>query len=132
MMLGYMSWVGADLTITSTAGSLAHHVRGGHNMDDLINQIAEKTGVTVQQAKDGVAISAAWIKEKLPSDVADQIGGLLDGAGNLASGAAGKAKDAGASVTSTAGNVAESGAGTAASVWEKTRGSVSDLMPGDE
>jgi hypothetical protein len=44
----------------------------------------------------------------------------------------GMARDAGASVTSTAGSVAESGADTAASVWERTKGSVSDLMPGNE
>jgi hypothetical protein len=85
-------------------------------MDDLISQIAEKTGVTVQQAKEGVAMSFARVREILPSDVAEQIGGLLDGAGDLASGAVGKAKDAGASVTSTAGSVAESGTDTAASV----------------
>jgi hypothetical protein len=101
-------------------------------MDDLLAQITEKTGVTVQQAKEGAAISVAWVREKLPSDVAEQFGGLLDGAGDLATGAVGMARDAGASVTSTAGSVAESGADTAASVWERTKGSVSDLMPGNE
>jgi hypothetical protein len=132
MMLDYMSWAGADLIITSVAGNLAPHVQGGHGMDDLIAQISEKTGVTFQQAKEGVAISAAWVREKLPSDVAEQLGGLLDGAGDLAAGAVGKAKDAGASVTSTAGSVAESGADTASSAWEKTKDSVSDFMPGNE
>ena len=101
-------------------------------MDELIAQISEKTGVTVQQAKDGVAISAAWVREKLPSDVAEQLGGLLDGASNLAAGAVGKAREAGASVTSTAGSVAESSADTASNAWEKPKGSVSDLMPDSE
>lgn len=101
-------------------------------MDDLFNQIAEKTGVTVQQAKEGFTMSVAWVREKLPADVAEQFGGLLDGAGDLATGAMGKAKDAGASATSKAGSVAGSGADSAASVWVKTKDSVSDLMPRGE
>lgn len=101
-------------------------------MDDLINQIVEKTGVTAQQAKDGVGIAVEWVKEKLPSDVVDQFGGLLDGAGNMASGAVDKAKDAGSSVSSAAGSAASSGAGAAGGAWDKAKGAVSDLMPGDE
>jgi hypothetical protein len=101
-------------------------------MDDLFNQIAEKTGVTVQQAKEGFTMSFAWVREKLPADVAEQFGGLLDGPGDLATGARGKAKDAGASATSKAGSVAGSGADSAASVWVKTKDSVSDLMPRGE
>jgi len=124
-MLDYMSWAGVDLTVASVAGTLTCHAPGGHSTDELIAQISEKTGVTVQQAKDGVAISAAWVREKLPSDVAEQLGGLLDGA-------VGKARDTGASVTSTAGSVAESGADTASNVWEKTKASVSDLIPDSE
>ena len=101
-------------------------------MEDLINQIVERTGVTAQQARESVSISAAWIRERLPSDVVEQFGGFLDGAGNMATGAIDKAKDAGSSVTSAAGGVAASGAEAAGSAWEKTKDSVSDLMPGDE
>ncbi len=61
-----------------------------------------------------------------------QLGELLAGADDLAAGAVGRTKEAGASVTSTAGSVAESGADTASSVSEKTKNSVSDLMPGNE
>lgn len=101
-------------------------------MDDLINQIVEKTGVTAQQAKDGVGIAVDWVKEKLPNDVVEQFGGLLDGAGDMAAGAVSKAKDAGSSVTSAAESAASSGAGAAESAWDKTKSAVSDLMPGDE
>ena len=101
-------------------------------MDDLINQIVEKTGVTAQQAKDGVGLAVEWVKEKLPSDVVDQFGGLLDGAGSMASGAVDKAKDASGSVSSAAGAAASSGAGAAGTAWDKAKGAVSDLMPGDE
>jgi hypothetical protein len=97
-------------------------------MDDLINQIVEKTGVTAQQAQDGVGLAVEWVKERLPSDVVDQFGGVLDGAGNMASGAVDKAKDAGGSVSS----LASSGAGASGSAWDKAKGAVSDLMPGDE
>jgi hypothetical protein len=68
------------------------------------------------------------VKERLPSDVVDQFGGVLDGAGNMASGAVDKAKDAGGSVSS----LASSGAGASGSAWDKAKGAVSDLMPGDE
>lgn len=101
-------------------------------MDDLIAQISEKMGVTFQHTKESAVISAALVREKLPSDVAEQLGGLFDGAGDLAAGAVGKAKDGGASVTSTAGSVAESGADTASNAWEKAKDSASDLMPGNE
>jgi uncharacterized protein YjbJ (UPF0337 family) len=101
-------------------------------MDDLINQIVEKTGVTAQQAKDGVGMAVEWVKDKLPSDVVDQLGGLLDGAGGMAAGAVDKAKDAGGSVTSAAGSAASSGADAAEGMWDKAKGAVSDLMPGDE
>lgn len=101
-------------------------------MDDLINQIVEKTGVTAQQAKEGVGIAVEWVKEKLPDEVVDQFGGVLDGAANLTSGAVEKAKDAGGSVSSAAGAAASSGAGAAGSAWDKAKGAVSDLMPDDE
>ncbi len=101
-------------------------------MDDLINQIMEKTGVTAQQAKDGVGMAVEWVEDKLPSEVVEQFGGLLDGAGNMAAGAVEKAKGAGSSVASSAESAASSGADAAGSVWDKAKGTVSDLMPGDE
>lgn len=101
-------------------------------MDDLIKQIVEKTGVTAQQAKDGVTIAVDWVKEKLPDDMVEQVGGLLDGAGDMASGAVEKAKDAGGSVSSSAGTAASSGASTATSMWNKAKDMASGLLPGDD
>ncbi len=100
-------------------------------MNDLITQIVEKTGVTAQQAQESVAISVEWVTEKLPSDAVEQLEGLLGGATGMATGAIGKAKDTGSSMTSAAGSIAASGADVAGSAWENTKGSVSGLMPGD-
>jgi hypothetical protein len=101
-------------------------------MDDLINQIVEKTGVTAQQARDGVGLAIGWVKEKLPTDVVDQLGSVLDSAGGMAADAVGKAKDTGASATSAAGSTVSSAADVAGSIWDKGTGAVSELMPGDE
>ena len=101
-------------------------------MDDLISQIVQKTGITTQQAKESVTISAAWVKEGPTSDVVAQFGGLLDGAGDMAAGAVEKARGAGASVTSAAGVAASTGTEAAGGAWEKTKGAVSDLIPGDD
>ncbi len=75
-------------------------------MDDLINQIVEKTGFTAQQAKDGVGIAVGWIKDRFPDDVVEQFGSALDSAGGMASDAVGKAVEAGSSATSAAGSAA--------------------------
>ncbi|MEN8240139.1 MAG: hypothetical protein ABFR53_13170 [Actinomycetota bacterium] len=97
-------------------------------MDELISQIVEKTGVTAQQARDGVNMAIDWVKDKLPSDMVDQIGGILDGAGDMAAGAVDKAKGAAGSATDAAGSAAGSATDAAGSIWDKAK----DLLPGGE
>ncbi len=101
-------------------------------MDDLVSQIVEKTGVTTQQAKDGVGIAVGWIKERLPDEVVDQVGSALDSAGGMASEAVGKAVEAGSSAGSVAGSAASSGIEAAGSVWDKVKDTASVVLPGDE
>ncbi len=101
-------------------------------MDDLINQIVEKTGVTAAQARDRATMALAWMKDELPADVGNQIGGLLDGAGKMASGMVDRAKDAGSSAGGIAGDAAGAGASAAAGMFDKAKDSVSDILPGGD
>ncbi len=50
-------------------------------MDELIKLVAQKVGITEEQAKQAVAQVLAFLKEKLPAPVASQIDGVLTGKG---------------------------------------------------
>ena len=54
-------------------------------MDELIAKITEKTGVTADKAKEMVAITSDWMKDKLPSDLSDQVSAVLTDASEIAS-----------------------------------------------
>lgn len=101
-------------------------------MDDLINRIVEKTGVTAAQARDGANMAVAWIKDKLPTDMGDQIGGLLDGAGGVAAGMVDKAKDVGSSAGGVASDAAATATTAASGAWDKTKDAISGLTPDDD
>ena len=101
-------------------------------MQDLVNQIVEKTGVTAQQAKDAADMAVGWVKDKLPEGVRGTVSGILDGAGDVAVGAVTKSKDAAGSASSVAGGAASSATEAAGSMWDKTKDSVGDLMPGND
>ena len=49
------------------------------DVDQLIEQITQRTGITEAQARDAVQMVAAFLKEKLPAPVAAQVDGLLGG-----------------------------------------------------
>lgn len=51
-------------------------------MDELINMVAEKTGLTADKAKTAVMTVLDYLKQKLPAPVAGQIDGLLSGGGD--------------------------------------------------
>ena len=74
-------------------------------MEELIAQITEKTGVTTENAKEMVGVTAEWMKDKLPDDVSSQLGTLLSGAGDVAGSAAGAATGAAAAATGKAGEL---------------------------
>ena len=101
-------------------------------MQDLINQIVDKTGVTGQQAKDAADMAVGWVKDKLPEGVRDTVSGILDGAGDMAADAVTKSKDAAEAASGVAGGAATSAPEAAGSMWDKAKDTVGDLMPGDD
>jgi uncharacterized protein (DUF2267 family) len=48
-------------------------------MDQLVQLVAEKTGIDTDKAKEAVDAVLAFLKEKLPEPVAGQIDSLLSG-----------------------------------------------------
>lgn len=101
-------------------------------MQDLINQIVDKTGVTAKQAKDAAEMAVGWVKDKLPEGVRGTVSGFLDGAGDMAAGAVSKSKDAAGSASSVAGGAASSATEAAGSMWDKAKDAAGDLMPGND
>lgn len=101
-------------------------------MQDLINQIVEKTGVTAQQAKDAADMAVGWVKDKLPEGIRGTVSGILDGAGDMAADAVTKSKDAAGSAAGVAGGAASSATEAAGGMWDKAKDSVSDLIPGKD
>jgi hypothetical protein len=60
-------------------------------MDELINLIVAKTGISQDQAKTAIGVVVNFLKEKLPAPFAGQIDGILGGSapGDLAKGLGG-------------------------------------------
>ncbi len=48
-------------------------------MEQLVNLVVEKTGLSEEAAQNAVNVVVAFIKEKLPEPIAGQIDGLLSG-----------------------------------------------------
>ncbi len=48
-------------------------------MDELINLVAQKSGISKDQAKTAVETVLGFLKQKLPAPVAAQIDGVLSG-----------------------------------------------------
>jgi hypothetical protein len=53
-------------------------------MDELINQISSRTGISNDQAKQAVDMAMGFVKSKLPEPLASQVDGLLAGGGGAA------------------------------------------------
>lgn len=52
-------------------------------MDELINEVVRRTGISEDQAREAVNTVATWIKSKLPEPMAGQFDSLLEsGAAN--------------------------------------------------
>ncbi len=50
-------------------------------MDELIKQVAQKVGISEEQAKQAVTQVLAFLKQRLPAPVASQIDAVLEGKG---------------------------------------------------
>jgi hypothetical protein len=58
-------------------------------MDGLINLVAQRTGISTDQAKVAVETVLGFLKEKLPAPMAAQLDGVLSGKGPDLGGLAG-------------------------------------------
>jgi len=94
-------------------------------MDELIAQIMEKTGVTADKAKEMLGVTANWMQDRLPDDVADQISAILSGAGEMA----GTATEA---ATGAATGAAAAATGKAGDLWNTAKGTVSGLVQNND
>lgn len=63
-------------------------------MDELVELVAQKAGITTQQARDAVEAVISFAKSKLPEPFASQVEGLLQG-NNPAQGLSGLTKGLG-------------------------------------
>jgi hypothetical protein len=50
-------------------------------MDELVKLVAQKTGLSQDQAKVAVETVVGFLKQKLPAPIASQIDGVLSGSG---------------------------------------------------
>jgi hypothetical protein len=62
-------------------------------MDELVQQVAERTGISEAQAQTAVTTVLGFLKDKLPEPIAGHLDGLLGGAAGAAGGLAGQAGD---------------------------------------
>jgi uncharacterized protein (DUF2267 family) len=62
-------------------------------MDELIQQIVAKTGISESQARTAVETVAGFLKERLPAPIAGHVDGALAGGAGAVGGLAGKAGD---------------------------------------
>ena len=58
-------------------------------MDELINMVAQKTGISQDQAKTAVNTVLGFLKERLPASIGSHLDGVVGGGGSSASGLGG-------------------------------------------
>ena len=101
-------------------------------MDELVAQIMEKTGVTADKAKEMLGVTTDWMRERVPDDVADQIGSILSGAGDMVGTATGAATGAASAATDAASGAAAAATGKAGDLWNVAKDTVSGFVPKDD
>jgi hypothetical protein len=62
-------------------------------MEELVKQVAERTGISESQAQTAVTTVLGFLKNRLPEPLAGQLDGLLGGAAGAAGGLASSAGD---------------------------------------
>ncbi len=50
-------------------------------MEELINLVSKKVGITPEQAKTAITTIVKFLKEKLPEPIGNQIDGVISGEG---------------------------------------------------
>ncbi len=51
-------------------------------MDELVNQVVQKTGTSQDQANQAVQTVIGFLKDKLPGPIASQLDGIMSGQAN--------------------------------------------------
>ena len=51
-------------------------------MDELVNQVVQKTGISQDQANQAVQTVIGFLKDKLPGPIASQLDGIMSGQAN--------------------------------------------------
>jgi hypothetical protein len=62
-------------------------------MEELVKQVAERTGISEAQAQTAVTTVLGFLKDRLPAPIAGHLDGFLGGASGAAGGLAGQAGD---------------------------------------
>ena len=62
-------------------------------MDELIRQVAERTGIGEDKARTAVETVVGFLKERLPAPIAGQVDNAIGGSAGMAGGVAGAAGD---------------------------------------
>ncbi len=62
-------------------------------MDELVKQVAQKTGIAEEQARTAVTTVLGFLKERLPAPIAGQIDSVIGGGAGAVGGIADKAGD---------------------------------------
>ncbi len=55
-------------------------------MDELVNQVASKTGISEDQARSAVNTVIGFLKERLPEPIAGQLDNVVSGGGSAVGG----------------------------------------------
>lgn len=74
----------------------------GGQMDDLIRDIQERTGLSADTVLEVVTMVTDYMRQALPDDLVEQVSAYLGAAAESASGAAGSARTTASSATSAA------------------------------
>jgi hypothetical protein len=93
-------------------------------MDQLIDQLVDKVGLTRDQAQQSVEAVEAFLKDKLPADVMGQIDGAIGAVGDMAGDAAGAAAGAAGAATDAAGDAADAAKDTGSGVMDSIKGAL--------
>ena len=62
-------------------------------MDELVRQVAQKTGIAEEQARTAVTTVIGFLKERLPAPIAGQLDGVISGGAGAVGGIANTAGD---------------------------------------
>jgi hypothetical protein len=58
---------------------VANPQKGVSDVDELVNQVVQKTGISQSQATQAVQTVVGYLKGKLPGPIASQLDGILSG-----------------------------------------------------